>query len=286
MTPSSSSPSAGERSGSPSLGDVSFGPGTFSARSNIKRLELDRKGSLGDLRARSSTPGATPNRSLTRDNGSSSKVTIDPMADATASPGQLSLTLRPRRADTQQLNGTTPPRTLTPVKSKTATRSPTVVDNDGEGSSEYICTPSIKELERFSPQELSRVENLKIERPGCGSLAWLEPVDLTSLESLSDLTAGQLVRIDSSGVELYQNMPYPQPGQELNSAALVTLCNVWPKDRSTGTRGPTSDEDALAHHRKELKKRLKKFQGEFVEYEQKEGRWVFKVPFFWDGERA
>lgn len=72
---------------------------------------------------------------------------------------------------------------------------------------------------------------------------------------------------------------------QLNKAALVSIENVWPKNRSTGVRGPTKDEDALAHHRKELKKRLKKFQGEFVEYDDQSGRWTFKVPFFWDGKR-
>lgn len=128
--------------------------------------------------------------------------------------------------------------------------------------------------------------------------------DLTGLDSLSDLTGGQLVQIDSSGVELYQDMEYPAPGSEvsllftlggyseayldvtqLNKPALVTIENVWPKDRATGQRGPTTDADALAHHRKELKKRLKKFQGDFVEYDDKSGRWTFKVPFFWDGQR-
>lgn len=109
--------------------------------------------------------------------------------------------------------------------------------------------------------------------------------DLTGLESLDDLVGGQLIQIDGSGVELYQNMDYPNPGEELNKSAMVTIENVWPKDRSTGQRGPTKDADALAHHRKELKKRLKKFQGSFVDYDESNGRWTFTVPFFWDGQR-
>lgn len=191
MTPSASNPALNDRTGSPSLGDVNFGPGTFSARSNIKRLELDRKSSLGDLRSKSASvpPSATNSpRALLGDksmflaqpaSGSKSdRVAIDPVADATASPGQLNLTLRLRK-DKDTAAPTPPPRTLTPAKTRHGhTRSPTVEGDvtTSEKASEYVCSPPIAELERFSPSELARVENLKVERPGFGSLTWREPV--------------------------------------------------------------------------------------------------------------
>lgn len=190
MTPSASSSSLHERSGSPSLGDVSFGPGTFSARSNIKRLEIDRKGSLGDLRSRSAslppsvagTPKSNNNSlELSKPLGTSSRVSIDPATDAAASPAHLNLTLRLRKEGDASSRSHTPPpplpRTLNPAKAR---RSPTAGADQTipsiEPTSDYICTPSISELERFSPTELVQVQNLKIERPGYGSLLWLEPV--------------------------------------------------------------------------------------------------------------
>lgn len=147
----------------------------------------------------------------------------------------------------------------------------------------------MEELNKYSYRELKSVEGLKVGRKGYGEIHFLEPVDLTTLDGLNELTDGQLVVFESRVAYVYpdgveegednpENAPLkPAPGHGLNVAAEIELEGCWPKDKATGEYIKDDSHPKTSSHLN----RLKKVPGTtFISYDSILGRWVFQVPGF------
>jgi nuclear pore complex protein Nup98-Nup96 len=138
------------------LGDTVLSPNAFVTRQSVKRLDLSNRASSSDLRSRS----------------------------ASMEPSAVGSTAEKTRVQwNPELEAATPKRTSTPASSsklasapREATRSPTVpLQADGEAS-EYVCKPSLEELEQYGAEELARVDGFSVERPGYGKIEFVEAV--------------------------------------------------------------------------------------------------------------
>lgn len=146
---------------------------------------------------------------------------------------------------------------------------------DSEISSNgYWCSPSISKLESMTPEELSAVENFIVGRKSKGQIAYLFPVDLTTIlercqrnnVSLSSVLFDDIIKIEDGYVKVYFDYEGAKPpiSRELNVPATITLKSE-PKNRSL--------DDHI--------KRLKRVVGaEFVTYDPIEYNWTFKVKHF------
>ncbi|GAM18330.1 hypothetical protein SAMD00019534_015050 [Acytostelium subglobosum LB1] len=136
----------------------------------------------------------------------------------------------------------------------------------------YSCRPPIQELQKLSDKELASVRDFIIERQGYGSVLFLGDVDVR------DIDIDSIVTIDTREISLYpDDSKKPPVGQGLNRKAMVTLEQCWPLNADGNYR--RSDLD-LARYEAALKKRAKKDEIQFLEYERQTGIWRFKVEHF------
>ncbi|KAF9431069.1 hypothetical protein BGZ94_009994 [Podila epigama] len=148
----------------------------------------------------------------------------------------------------------------------------------GKSEGDYWMSPSVEELRKMSRSELQRVENFKVGLPGYGSVDFLEPVDLTTVPSLSSI-CGDIVQFDHKRCLVYPDEKTKCPrGQGLNVPAIVTLERCWPMDKTTqkplifDTKSP-----AYAKHVKRLKRQS---ETTFIDFSTDNGTWTFRVEHF------
>ncbi|KAK4703429.1 nuclear pore complex protein Nup98-Nup96, partial [Phenoliferia sp. Uapishka_3] len=151
---------------------------------------------------------------------------------------------------------------------------------------EYYSIPSLEALQKMPASSLRRVENLVVGCEGIGKVRFLEPVDLTTLESVKDLYGG-IIRLEDKNASVYPDndwFPKPEHGSGLNVSAEITLHKCWPLDKEE--RKPITGERARANEK--LEKRLEKHENtlagmedtKFVSYDRETGTWVFTVTGF------
>ncbi|KAF9924767.1 hypothetical protein FBU30_005317 [Linnemannia zychae] len=142
---------------------------------------------------------------------------------------------------------------------------------------EYWMSPSLEELRKMSPDQLSKVKDFKVGVPGLGSVSFQEPVDLTTVPSLNSI-CGQIIQFSHKICVVYpEDQNKPERGQGLNVPALISLENCWPVDRAT--REPikaNKSSPVFASHIKRLKRQA---ETEFVDFTE-DGTWTFKVRHF------
>lgn len=138
----------------------------------------------------------------------------------------------------------------------------------------YWCSPSIEALEQMSPEQLSSVDGFIVGRKSKGQIAYVFPVDLTTIFDrcrqndvpFSSVLFDDIIKIEDGFVKVYFDYEAAKPpiSRELNVPAIITLKSE-PKKRSL-------DEHI---------KRLKNVVGaEFVTYDPIEYYWTFKVKHF------
>ncbi|KAA0156320.1 hypothetical protein FNF29_01113 [Cafeteria roenbergensis] len=84
------------------------------------------------------------------------------------------------------------------------------------GEPPYLVTPSFEKLLEMSSKELSEVRGFEVERPGHGSIAWLEPVDLRD----ADVNRAVQINPGYAAVDAPESAP---ARKRLNGKCRVTL---------------------------------------------------------------
>ncbi|GAA5911218.1 uncharacterized protein JCM6883_001944 [Sporobolomyces salmoneus] len=268
--------------------DVVLSPNAFVSRPSVKKLVIDRKtlGKSVNSPSAGTTDGATPGRS---------KVTFNPEVEVPSRSSLFGASIASRGGgatedetsfalsegadgnatfDSPSLNKTAPSSTA-----DWPSRRPTPSTARTPKHGEYFTIPSLETLRNFPAAKLRAVPDLVIGRVGFGQVAFSQPVDLTTLDTMEDLLGG-IVRLEDRNAtvypEEYEDIK-PSPGEGLNVPATITLENCFPLDKST--RKPIKDGE---HPRVQQHiKRLRNLQGtEFVDFEADTGKWTFEVQEF------
>lgn len=149
-----------------------------------------------------------------------------------------------------------------------------VPDEDPDG---YWTTPTIRDLNKYSEEELTHVENFIIGRKDVGQIAYNYPVDLSTLflrceeegVTVQSELFGKIVKMEGSIVQVYdvdgESLTKPPIGFELNVPATITL------------RAPPRKNISKQDHIR----RLQNLTGmEFVTFDPLTDNWTFKVKHF------
>lgn len=121
------------------------------------------------------------------------------------------------------------------------------------------------------------MEEFTVGRIGFGKVTFMEPVNLTTFQKLTDILE-KAVLFDERECTVYPDEKEKPPmGEGLNVRAKIELEGCWPIDKATGD--PIRDE---AHPRmKPHISRLRKIPDtDFQSYDSETGVWVFIVPHF------
>jgi len=295
------SPAAGSpRSASPGLADPSS-PGSFVARQSVKKLVLSHKVDSGDMLGASRGSnggglGASNSGGLADSQQSqherSTKLSFDgrggfdglfnndfgPPAGtpAKAQQQQPPLARNPSAASMSGSIGTSVLK-KSAARAAAAAAPPPAAPKAPLQHGDYYTKPDIDELVRFGYQDLTALPNFVVGRKGYGEVAFLAPVDLTSVPAIRDIPGGIVLFADKMCEVYPDNVPKAPRGTGLNVPSRITLERCWPVDKAT--REPIKD---VGHPR--VKSHLRVLKGmpetDFVSYEAESGTWVFKVAHF------
>ncbi|KAG0304848.1 hypothetical protein BGZ98_004947 [Dissophora globulifera] len=157
-------------------------------------------------------------------------------------------------------------------ESSSATNKPSRVDG------EYWTSPALEDLRKMSQAELQHVEGFKVGLPGYGSVSFQQPVDLTTVPSLSAI-CGNIVVFGNRVCNVYPNESNKPPrGQGMNVPAIISLEACWPKDKTTGEAVKFDRISPMyAAHVKRLKRQA---ETTFIDFSPEDGRWTFRVEHF------
>ncbi len=145
---------------------------------------------------------------------------------------------------------------------------------DGPVVGEYWMRPSKEQLQKMPREQLKRVSNFEVGRSGCGSVRFLAPVDLTTVDL--DQIFGRIVQIQTRSLTVYPD-DTPEVGKGLNVRARITLEDSWP--RGKGGRGTVRDTSGPRVERHI--NRLQRIEDtHFESYNPTTGVWVFTVEHF------
>ena len=135
---------------------------------------------------------------------------------------------------------------------------------------DYYITPTVADIDKMSPEELTEVQNFTVGKKGYGEVKFLQPVDLTSI-SLSNLA--NIVIFGKQQVLLYPNIDArPKQGEGLNKRAQFSIEGCFPQSKD----GKTQITDP---HHPLVKKHIRKLHAipntDFQSYDPITGTWVF-----------
>ncbi|KAF9429397.1 hypothetical protein BGZ76_001356, partial [Entomortierella beljakovae] len=143
---------------------------------------------------------------------------------------------------------------------------------------EYWMSPSLEDLRKMPRSQLQQVRDFKVGLPGYGSVSFLEPVDLSTVSSLSSI-CGHIVLFRPRICIVYPDENNKPPrGQGLNVPALISLENCWPLDKST--REPIKVDKSSPQYAQHLKRLKRQAETTFVEFNADDGAWTFRVEHF------
>lgn len=245
-------------------------PNAFSPRSNLKRLVIDRKVVDRELLAGGSE--LQPDNSRPPKTSDAGKLQVEIRR---ASPPGISTDAKDNEKSSVGGQRSAPAESNTPEgkPDSTALRS----TSKSPGTETYWTSPSMTQLLEYSKAQLSKVKDFKVGRRGYGQISFSGFVDLSTLETLEDVT-GQIVVFEPKMCTVYpQESIKPEIGRGLNVPATITLEQCFPLSKDT--RQPIRD---TAHPRfQQHVDRLKRMTGtEFVDYLADTGTWVFRVNHF------
>ncbi|KAG0199390.1 hypothetical protein BGX28_007343 [Mortierella sp. GBA30] len=143
---------------------------------------------------------------------------------------------------------------------------------------EYWMEPPLEKLREMSRAQLQRVEGFKVGLPEYGSVEFLQPVDLTTVPSLSAI-CGHLVVFDKKVCRVYPDEHNKPPrGQGLNVPALISLEQCWPLDRTS--REPIKFDKSSPMYAQHMKRLRRQADTTFVDFTIENGTWTFRVEHF------
>jgi len=137
----------------------------------------------------------------------------------------------------------------------------------------YYTVPDIRELEKMTPEQLTKVKDFKVCHKGFGSITWKGLTDVTGID------LDKVVVFGDNTLEVFPDQTL-KVGHPLNAKAEVVLEGCWPVNKS-GKREATSDESKIKKFEARLRKMQKNVPGvHFRDYDPKTGRWSFTVDSF------
>ncbi|KAG0265272.1 hypothetical protein BG011_005143 [Mortierella polycephala] len=143
---------------------------------------------------------------------------------------------------------------------------------------EYWMSPTLEELRKMSRSELQHVENFKVGLPEYGSVDFLEPVDLTTVPSLSAI-CGHIVIFRHKVCIVYPDEQNKPPrGQGLNVPAIISLEQCWPKAK--GRLGLEKFERNSPQYADYVKRLKRMTDTTFLDFTTDNGTWTFRVEHF------
>jgi len=135
-------------------------------------------------------------------------------------------------------------------------------------SAELIFEP---DLSLMSIDELRRVRELTISRPGVGSIMFHGETDCLGVDF------GRLVRLEvGEGLVYPDSTMKPPPGMGLNKAATVTMYQCWPPNGTKLLQDPKSQD----RYKKKIKQMTEEKNARFIDYDCATGVWKFAVDQF------
>lgn len=191
------------------------------------------------------------------------------------------------RPEMEQVNGTTgkelavisedgsPPAASTKTSMSDAEKARLTQKDQQPG--DYWMKPTLSELQKMSKSQLAHVKDFRVGRIGVGEIQFGN-VDLTKVPL--DKIIGDIVVLDVRRATVYGDdttVPKPNVGIGLNVPSTITLENSWP--RASAGRLPVFEKHGERFN-KHIK-RLKRVENTtFVDYDEKKGRWTFKVEHY------
>ncbi|KAF9193867.1 hypothetical protein BGZ50_006921 [Haplosporangium sp. Z 11] len=162
------------------------------------------------------------------------------------------------------------------IRHETPAPGPATVVHKPDG--EYWMSPTLEELRKMSRSELQHVENFKVGLPEYGSVDFLEPVDLTTVPSLSAI-CGHIVIFRHKVCIVYPDEQNKPPrGQGLNVPAIISLERCWPKAKGrVGLEKFERNSPQYADYVKRLKRMT---DTTFLDFTTDNGTWTFRVEHF------
>ena len=136
----------------------------------------------------------------------------------------------------------------------------------------YDTVPSRQVLNEMTEDELRKVTQFRVYRPGIGEICWPGLTDVRGLD------LDKIVRIELKEVFVYDDMEEeekPPQGTELNKYAIITLWNIFPKS----SKSQFSVEKMNAFEDK-LHRACESAGAKFQEYSPQTGEWIFTVDHF------
>lgn len=139
-------------------------------------------------------------------------------------------------------------------------------------SREYVTTPPMSQLVLLPDEELRELRGFSIERPSCGRIEWLGPVDLRGVD------LDQAVQLGSGLMGVYDRGAAPPRGEKLNCPARISLYGVHKLDEATGL--PVYDTAVQEHYEAAIAQATSAQGAQLVSYDYASGVWCFRVDHF------
>jgi hypothetical protein len=137
----------------------------------------------------------------------------------------------------------------------------------------YYTVPDIRELEKMSPEQLTKVKDFKVMHKAWGSITWKGVTDVTAID------LDKVVVFGDNNLEVFPDQAL-KTGHPLNAKAEVVLEGCWPEGKD-GRREATADANKIKKYEARLRKMQKNVPGvHFKDYDPQTGRWCFSVDSF------
>eukprot|EP01130_Rhizamoeba_saxonica_P003444 TRINITY_DN1459_c0_g1_i1.p1 TRINITY_DN1459_c0_g1~~TRINITY_DN1459_c0_g1_i1.p1 ORF type:complete len:704 (-),score=163.91 TRINITY_DN1459_c0_g1_i1:11-2122(-) len=119
----------------------------------------------------------------------------------------------------------------------------------------FKLSPTREEISKMSEEQLMAIDDFTVEKPGVGSIRFLEPVNILNID------LEKIIKFEKCSVEIYPDT-IPNVGTGLNKKIRITLKNCTTKARNV---------------EKSFKRKTSRFGGKLIEYDQNNGTWVFEI---------
>ena len=141
--------------------------------------------------------------------------------------------------------------------------------------SDYSTVPSCREIINLVSHDKLIVPEFTISRKGFGQIQFPGYTDITGLD------LDQNVFIERREVTVYPiESEKPKNGVGLNKEAVVSLCEVWPIDKSTRLAIHDPVKILASRYYEKVEKSTEKLGAQFIDYDIHHGIWKFRVEHF------
>ncbi|KAG0049113.1 hypothetical protein BGZ83_006031 [Gryganskiella cystojenkinii] len=251
--------------------DSAFSSDEYAPRRSVKKLELKPRGQ--DAGDHQQVPNGTSSHGVTF-NSALESTAAESIFRGRSTSDRPSLGAPSNTADFKSSGF----GSQTTAASRLETPSHSVVTQSDKVQGEYWMEPSLEELRKMTRSELQSVRNFRVGLPEYGSVDFLEPVDLTTVPSLSSI-CGHIVVFSHKVCKVYPDEHNKPPrGQGMNVPAIISLDRCWPLDKRT--REPIKFDKSNPLYAQHLKRLKRQSETTFMDFVTEKGTWTFRVEHF------